>query len=98
MAGKAQAEARARELGCVLVDDGDCVTVDAPAGRVLGGCGQHFIEHGYGGFDAIRKAEVWEWVTEDMGAKTRLCESATVNGGPGCCVCDETPVQEGVGA
>ena len=97
MTTKAKAEARAAELGCTLVDDGDSISVDAPAGRVLGGVGQHYTEWGYGRH-ALTKRSAWQAIYDDMGTETYACPDARCHGGPGCEVCDESPVQEGVGA
>lgn len=62
---KQQAYARAKELGCTIIDDGYCVQIEAPDGYVFFGLGCHCSMMFIYGNGAWKKADIWQALLDD---------------------------------
>lgn len=65
MTVKQQAYARAQELRCKILDNGDYVQVEAPDGYVFSGIGCHVSMMFIYGNGAWKKADIWKALIED---------------------------------
>ena len=67
MATKAQAQARADELGVMLGDDGTKAYIEAPDGMQLTAYGLEYVDVYYNSPPgAWKKADVWQFLIEEM--------------------------------
>ena len=97
MANRTQVFTRASELGCDIVDDNYSICITPPRGMLLAAYENHVTDWAYADdANSLNKPVAWNFCLEDMSDGLKPCYDAKANGGPGCNICDETPLQEGI--